>query len=112
MLAHFLLACPVLASVWQPHLLKLQKVIVDDCLHPYITDEELVGITMDPSTRCKDPYSTGVSNLEPITRDMCFALHAKRSTHLGYTSRNISVPLRADLTCYRGANRPMYIDDS
>ena len=90
MLAHFLLACPVLASVRQPHLLKLQTVIVDDCFHPPITDEELVGTIMDPSTRHKDPYCTGVSNHESITRDMCFAIHSKRSTHLGYTSRYIS----------------------
>ena len=58
-LAHFLLICPVLASVWQPHLLKLQAVIVDDCFHPPIADEKLVGTIMDPSTRYKDPYATG-----------------------------------------------------
>ena len=49
-LAHFQLACPVLSSVRQPHLLKLQAAIVD-CFHPPNTDEELVGTILDPPDR-------------------------------------------------------------
>ena len=49
--------------------MKLQAAIVDDCFHPPNTEEELIGTIMDPSTRYKDPYSTGVSNLKPMTKE-------------------------------------------
>lgn len=86
-LAHFLLDCSVLADIRSPYLVRLQAAINKEALHQPDTDDELVTMILDPSNFCKDK----TYEIEQITRDMCHALHTKRSTHLGYTPRHISV---------------------
>ena len=70
----------------QPHLLKLQTAIVDDCLHPPYHRRRASGHHPGPIYQVQRP----MLHWGEQSRDMCFALHSKRSTHLGYTSRYVS----------------------
>ena len=85
-MAHFLLHCPALSCTRQPYLSKLEGVVrAAGCMLP--TEEaELVELILDPSHFVMSPL---LNTIEQISRDLCFALHHKRSTSLGYTSRYV-----------------------
>ena len=65
---------------------ELEAALAECHLPPPCTEDELVNLILDPSWICRSQPLTNL-RLEAITRDLCFSLHSKRSTYLGYPSR-------------------------
>ena len=85
-LGHFLFHCPTLADTRRPHMDKLLTILENFNIRPPESEEEAVLFVLDPSAVC---YKQAQLNhiLEHRTRDLCFSLHHKRSSLLGYPSR-------------------------
>ena len=77
-LLHFIIECPYLEDCRQPYLKKIKQTMPTTEENPP-SNEELLQTILDPS-------AIPNSNLEEITRRMCFSLHNKRCVTLGGTS--------------------------
>jgi hypothetical protein len=87
-MAHFLVACPTLEPARQPLMRKFLDILCYACLKVPDSEESLVRAILDPSCLCSAEAHTDIVNLlEATTRDLCFSLHHRRSTQLGYSSR-------------------------
>ena len=87
-MAHFLLSCPELEKERRPHKRRFEAALLEAQLQPPAEEDLYTASVLDPSHCCPvsaSPYLN--EQLESITRDWCFALHHRRSTHLGYPSR-------------------------
>lgn len=86
-MTHFLVLCPTLAPTRKPYTDKLCCILEEACLPRPLEETDLVQYILDPSYFC--PMNTPaylLGKLEAVTRDLCFALHQKRSTTLGFPS--------------------------
>jgi hypothetical protein len=87
-LEHFLMSCPALDSVRRQPMQKITSILAEARL-PIPTEEaHMVRLLLDPSWICPDGAPDALNGLlEATTRDLCFALHHRRSILLGYPSR-------------------------
>ena len=83
-LHHFLTQCEPLRATRRPYMVKLESALTNSDI-PFPPDEiGAVKLILDPSHYASD---TLLTTLEAITRDLCFALHHKRSVLVGRTSQ-------------------------
>jgi rubrerythrin len=86
-LEHFLLHCPNLQEVREPHILKISNLAEEFYYQPH-NDSDRVQVLMDPSVLFWAPSEVR-EDLEELSRRMCYALHIRRSVILGTRSSKI-----------------------